>query len=39
MNDPKPAKEIKAVAVATADDLRIRIKQKSKLKGRQADDA
>jgi formate dehydrogenase beta subunit len=39
MNDPKPAKEIKAVAVATAEDLRIRIKQKSKLKGRQADDA
>ena len=38
MNHPKPSSEIKAVAIATADDLRARIKQKSKLKGRQADD-
>jgi formate dehydrogenase beta subunit len=38
MNHPKPSGEIKAVAIATADDLRARIKQKSKLKGRQADD-
>ena len=38
MNHPKPSGEIKAVAIATADDLRTRIKQKSKLKGRQADD-
>ena len=38
MNHPKPSGEIKAVAISTADDLRARIKQKSKLKGRQADD-
>ncbi len=38
MNDPKPSGEIKAVAVATADDLRETIRRKSKLKGRQADD-
>ena len=39
MNHPKPSDEIKAVAVATADDLRETIRRKSKLKGRQADDA
>ena len=39
MNHPKPTKEVKAVAVATADDLRETIRRKSKLKGRQADDA
>lgn len=38
MNHPKPSGEIKAVAVATADDLRETIHRKSKLKGRQADD-
>ena len=38
MNHPKPSGEIKAVAVATADDLREAIRRKSKLKGRQADD-
>ena len=38
MNHPKPSGEIKAVAVATADDLRETIRRKSKLKGRQADD-
>ncbi|MEY3527755.1 MAG: hypothetical protein RLZZ549_238, partial [Pseudomonadota bacterium] len=27
MNHPKPSGEIKAVAIATADDLRARIKQ------------
>ncbi len=42
MNHPAKASElneIKAVAIATVDDLRERIKRKSKLKGRQADDA
>ena len=39
MNHPKPSGEVKAVAVATADDLRETIRRKSKLKGRQADDA
>jgi len=39
MNYPKPSNEIKAVAIASADDLRERIRQKSKLKGRQADDS
>ena len=39
MNHPKPSGEIKAVAVATADDLRETIRRKSKLKGRQVDDA
>ena len=39
MNHPKPSGEIKAVALATADDLRETIRRKSKLKGRQADDA
>ena len=38
MNHPKPSKELKAVAIATADDLRETIRRKSKLKGRQADD-
>ena len=38
MNHPKPSEEIKAVAIATADDLRETIRRKSKLKGRQADD-
>jgi NADH:ubiquinone oxidoreductase subunit F (NADH-binding)/NADH:ubiquinone oxidoreductase subunit E len=39
MNHPKNKGEIRAVAVATADDLRERIRHKSKLKGRQADAA
>jgi formate dehydrogenase len=39
MNHPKNKGEIRAVAVATADDLRERIRSKSKLKGRQADSA
>ena len=42
MNHPAKAgelNEIKAVTIATVDDLRERIKRKSKLKGRQADDA
>ena len=39
MNHPKPSGEVNAVAVATADDLRETIRRKSKLKGRQADDA
>ncbi|QWD77334.1 NAD(P)H-dependent oxidoreductase subunit E [Polynucleobacter sp. MWH-Svant-W18] len=39
MNHPKPSQEVKAVAIATADDLRETIRRKSKLKGRQADDA
>ena len=38
MNHPRPSGEIKAVAIATLDDMRQRIRQKSKLKGRQADD-
>lgn len=38
MNHPKPSGEVKAVAVATADDLRETIRRKSKLKGRQPDD-
>lgn len=38
MNHPKLPGEIKAVALATADDLRETIRRKSKLKGRQADD-
>jgi len=38
MNHPKPSDAVKAVAVATADDLRETIRRKSKLKGRQADD-
>ena len=39
MNHPRPSNEIQAVAIATLDDMRQRIRQKSKLKGRQADDA
>jgi formate dehydrogenase beta subunit len=39
MNHPKPTQEVKAVAIATADDLRETIRRKSKLKGRQVDDA
>ena len=41
MNHPAQAREmneIKAVAIATVDEMRERIKRKSKLKGRQADD-
>ncbi len=38
MNHPAVAK-IKTVAIATADEMRERIRRKSKLKGRQADDA
>ena len=38
MNHPSPA-EVKSVAVATLDEMRERIRRKSKLKGRQADDA
>ena len=39
MNHPKPSGAIQAVAVATVNDLRETIRRKSKLKGRQADDA
>ena len=39
MNHPKPSGEVQAIAIATADDLRETIRRKSKLKGRQADDA
>ncbi|MBU3621942.1 NADH-ubiquinone oxidoreductase-F iron-sulfur binding region domain-containing protein [Polynucleobacter sp. CS-Odin-A6] len=39
MNHPKTSEEVKAVALATADDLRETIRRKSKLKGRQPDDA
>ena len=39
MNHPKPSDAVKAIAVATADDLRETIRRKSKLKGRQPDDA
>ena len=38
MNHPAPLHEIKAVAIATVDELRERIRRKSKLKGRQTDD-
>ena len=38
MNHPGQTSEIKAVVIATADDMRERIRQKSKLKGRQVDD-
>ena len=38
MNHPASKPEIKAVALATMDELRDRIRRKSKLKGRQADD-
>ena len=39
MNHPKPSDAIEAVALATVNDLRETIRRKSKLKGRQADDA
>jgi formate dehydrogenase beta subunit len=39
MNHPRPSSEVQAVAIATVDDMRQRIRQKSKLKGRQVDDA
>ncbi len=39
MNHPANKPEIKAVAIATLDEMRARIRKKSKLKGRQADDA
>ena len=38
MNHPKPSDAVKAVAIATADDLRETIRRKSRLKGRQADE-
>jgi hypothetical protein len=38
MNHPGRSPEVKAVAVATVDEMRERIRRKSKLKGRQADD-
>jgi formate dehydrogenase len=39
MNHPGRKSEIQAVALATVEDMRERIRRKSKLKGRQADDA
>jgi len=39
MNHPVAPLQVKAVALATVGQLRERIRQKSKLKGRQADDA
>jgi formate dehydrogenase beta subunit len=38
MNHPAPQNEVKAVALATVDELRERLKRKSRLKGRQADE-
>ena len=38
MNHPRPSPEVAAVAVATPDDLRQRIRRKSKLKGRQPEE-
>ena len=38
MNHPAAPREVQAVAIATMDDLREKIRRKSKLKGRQADD-
>ena len=38
MNQPDSTIQVKGVALATPDDMRQRIRQKSKLKGRQADD-
>jgi NADH:ubiquinone oxidoreductase subunit F (NADH-binding)/NADH:ubiquinone oxidoreductase subunit E len=38
MNHPGPREEVKAVALATPDDMRARIRKKSRLKGRQPDD-
>ena len=39
MNHPASKPELQAVAIATVDEMRERIRRKSKLKGRQADDA
>ena len=39
MNHPGTGGEAKAVALASVDDLRMRIRSKSKLKGRQPDEA
>jgi formate dehydrogenase len=39
MNHPKPSEAVEAVALATVNNLRETIRRKSKLKGRQADDA
>ena len=39
MNHPSPKKEVQAVALATVDELRERIRRKSRLKGRHADEA
>ena len=39
MNHPSPKKEVQAVALATVDELRERIRRKSLLKGRHADEA
>ncbi|HNW03044.1 MAG TPA: NADH-ubiquinone oxidoreductase-F iron-sulfur binding region domain-containing protein [Burkholderiaceae bacterium] len=38
MNPSSPASDIKTVALGSVDDMRERIRRKSKLKGRQADD-
>src|SRR6476661_8107322 len=38
MNHPVPSAQVQAVALGTADDLRERIRRKSKLKGRQPDE-
>ncbi|MGZ5846099.1 MAG: NADH-quinone oxidoreductase subunit NuoE family protein, partial [Ramlibacter sp.] len=38
MNHPVPSAQVQAVALATADQLRERIRRKSKLKGRQPDE-
>ena len=38
MSQPDSTVQVKGVALATLDDMRQRIRQKSKLKGRQADD-
>ncbi|MDI1338245.1 NADH-ubiquinone oxidoreductase-F iron-sulfur binding region domain-containing protein [Polaromonas sp.] len=38
MSHPGQPSEVQAVVIATADDMRERIRRKSKLKGRQADD-
>lgn len=39
MTPSAPSSDIKAVAIATVDEMRERIRKKSRLKGRQADDA
>ena len=38
MNHPAEGREVQAVALATADDMRARIRSKSRLKGRQTDE-